>query len=145
MIVAGMWLVSAAGLITGCGDDPEGRARESGKEIWFEETVHDYGEIPRDGDGTCTFTFKNLGDEPIVINRVRSSCGCTVPSWPREPVEPGETGKISVRYNTALAGTFMKSIYVYSTASNSPIKLQIKGKVVPPEKIMSGIPAEKTY
>jgi len=124
-------VILAAGLVTACTDDPEGRAKQNGKEIWFEEILHDFGEIPRDGDGTCTFTFKNLGDEPFVINRVRSSCGCTVPSWPRQPVEPGDNGKISVSYNTALTGTFLKSVYVYSTASNSPVKLQIKGKVVP--------------
>jgi len=118
-------------MISSCGEDPERQAKESGKEIWFEETVHDYGQIPENGEGTYAFAFKNLGDQAIVINRVRSSCGCTVPSWPREPVEPGESGEISVRYNTALTGTFLKSVIVYSTASNSPVKLQIKGKVVP--------------
>lgn len=102
-------------------------------EIWFQETVHDYGNIAEDSDGTWSFTFKNLGKEPIVINRVRSTCGCTVPSWPREPVEPGVSGKITVRYNTAQTGTFLKSVQVYSTALNSPVKLQIKGKVVPAE------------
>jgi len=66
-----------------------------------------------------------------VINRVRSTCGCTIPEWPREPIEPGASGKITVKYNTATAGTFLKSVMVYSTASNSPEKLQIKGKVVP--------------
>jgi len=118
-------------MISSCGEDPERQAKESGKEIWFEEILHDYGEIPEGSDGTCAFTFKNLGDASIVINRVRSSCGCTVPSWPREPVEPGESAEITVRYNTALTGTFLKSVLVYSTASNSPVKLQIKGKVVP--------------
>jgi len=126
-----MFLTGILILLTGCGETSEKRAKQGGKEIWFEETVHDYGQIPKNGDGTYAFTFKNLGDAPIVINRVRSSCGCTVPSWPREPVEPGETGEISVRYNTAQTGTFMKSVIVYSTASNSPVKLQIRGKVVP--------------
>jgi hypothetical protein len=114
---------------SGCKDTPEAKAKEHGQEIWFEEYSHDYGTIPKDSDGTWTFKFKNLGQEAIVINRVRSTCGCTVPEWPREPVEPGDTGTITVRYNTASTGTFLKSVVVYSTAANSPVKLQIKGKV----------------
>ena len=91
--------------------------------------LHDYGEIMKDSDGTWSFTFKNLGKESIVINRVRSTCGCTVPDWPREPIEPGASGEITVKYNTSTTGTFLKSVFVYSTAANSPVKLQIKGKV----------------
>jgi hypothetical protein len=118
-------------LSPGCQDTPEERARAKGEELWFEELMHDFGEIPEDGDGTCSFVFKNLGEDAILINRVRSTCGCTVPSWPHEPVEPGAGGEIEVRYNTSQTGTFLKSVYVYSTAANTPVKLQVKGKVVP--------------
>lgn len=117
--------------ISGCTETPEKKAKGKGEDIWFEEVLHDYGEIPEDGDGSWTFVFKNLGDEPIIINRVRSTCGCTVPAWPRKPIEPEATGEITVEYNTAQAGTFFKSLYVYSSAPNSPVKLQIKGKVIP--------------
>ncbi len=115
---------------TGCADSPEGKAKDHGQEIWFEEKLHDYGEIEQDSDGTWSFVFKNLGEAAFVINRVRSTCGCTVVDWPREPFEPGNTGEITVKYNTATTGTFLKSVIVYSTAANSPVKLQIKGKVV---------------
>lgn len=121
------------GMMVRCADNPEHRAHESGKEIFFEETIHNYGEIPEDSDGTWSFAFTNLGDSAIVINRVRSTCGCTVPAWPREPIEPGVSGEITVKYNTAQTGTFMKSVYVYSSAANSPVKLQIKGKVLSAE------------
>jgi hypothetical protein len=112
-----------------CSNGSEDQARKKGEEIWFEEHLHDYGDLLQDSDGTWSFSFKNLSGEAIVINRVRSTCGCTVPDWPREPIEPGQSGSITVKYNTALTGTFLKSIYVYSTAANSPVKLQIKGKV----------------
>jgi hypothetical protein len=115
---------------TGCADSPEGKAKEHGQDIWFEEKLHDYGEIEQDSDGTWSFAFKNLGEAPFVINRVRSTCGCTVVDWPKEPFEPGSAGKITVKYNTATTGTFLKSVIVYTTAANSPVKLQIKGKVV---------------
>jgi hypothetical protein len=116
---------------TACDRSPEEKAKVSGQEIWFEELMHDYGQIEEDSDGSWSFAFKNLGEKAIVINRVRSTCGCTVPDWPREPIEPGASGEITVKYNTATTGTFLKSVVVYSSAANSPVKLQIKGKVVP--------------
>lgn len=118
----------------GCKDSTEEQARKKGVEIYFREYVHDYGEIDQDSDGTWTFSFSNIGEKAFVINRVRSTCGCTVPDWPREPVEPGSEGSITVKYNTATPGTFMKSLFVYSSAVNSPVKLQIKGKVIPKEE-----------
>jgi hypothetical protein len=121
----------------GCSNGTEDKAKLKGQEIWFEEYLHDYGEILEDGDGTWSFTFKNVGKEAIVINRVRSTCGCTIPEWPREPIEPGNSGKIEVIYNTATTGTFLKSIFVYSTAANSPVKLQVKGRVVAGEEQIS--------
>jgi len=122
-------IIVVAIVITGCANTTEDKAKVHGQEIWFEETLHDYGEIEEDSDGTWSFAFKNLGEEAIVINRVRSTCGCTVPDWPREPIEAGATGEITVKYNTATTGTFLKSVIVYSSAANSPVKLQIKGKV----------------
>ena len=125
ILMTGLW---------GCTTSPEKKAADKGEDLWFEEVVHDYGTIPQDGDGSWTFVFKNLGKESIVISRVRSTCGCTVPAWPREPIEPEASGEITVKYNTAQAGTFFKSLYVYSSAPNSPVKLQIKGKVTPNEE-----------
>ena len=118
-----------------CSNSPEEKARDRGQEIWFDEYMHDYGVIEKDGDGTWSFVFKNIGEKPFVINRVRSTCGCTVPEWPKEPIEPGASGEITVIYDTKKTGTFLKSVIVYSSAANSPVKLQIKGKVVAPENM----------
>ena len=118
-------------ILTSCAERGEEQARKHGEEIWFTEILHDYGDIAEKSNGSYTFLFRNISDKPLIINRVRSNCGCTVPSWPREPIEPGDNGEITVRYNTELTGSFNKSIYVYSSASNSPVKLQIKGKVIP--------------
>jgi len=99
--------------------------------ISFEETTHNYGSIEYKGDGSCEFTFENTGKEPLLLTKVRSSCGCTVPeTWPKDPIKPGETGSIKVKYNTRIKGNFTKSIRVYSNANNSPTRLIIKGKVV---------------
>ena len=125
-----LWIL-VLGILVGCSSEPKEHAKKNGRELWFEEQLHDYGEILEDSDGNWSFTFKNVGDSAVVINQVRSTCGCTIPAWPREPIEPGVSGEITVRYNTAQTGTFLKSVLVYSSAANSPVKLQIKGKVIP--------------
>lgn len=97
--------------------------------ISFDSTEHDYGTLPYGGDGTWEFEFRNTGTEPLLLTNVRSSCGCTVPEWPREPIEQGRKGTIRVSYNTRLSGTFSKSISVFSNASATPVILKIRGKV----------------
>ncbi len=103
----------------------------NGAEISFPKTTHDYGTIILNGDGTYNFEFTNTGNEPLILTKPRSSCGCTVPAWPKEPILPGETNKIKVTYNTHKAGSFNKTVTVYSNAKNkSTVLLRIKGKVV---------------
>lgn len=99
----------------------------------FENTTHNFGTIVQDSEAICTFRFTNVGKEALVIENVRSSCGCTVPSWPKEPVKKKKTGEIVVKYDTRIPKTFTKSITVYSNAKNSPVRLTITG-VVEPEK-----------
>jgi len=98
-------------------------------EMAFASLSHDYGSVVYAADGTYDFKFTNNAEKPIVITNVKSSCGCTIPSWPKEPIQPGKTGTITVKYNTKLAGSFNKTVQVFSTAENSPVKLSIRGKV----------------
>lgn len=103
-----------------------------GAKIKFEKLVHDYGTIEQYADGTCTFKFTNIGDKPLVISNARGSCGCTVPSWPKEPIAPGASSVISVHYDTKRLGRFGKSVTLQSNATNYPTKtLRIKGEVKP--------------
>ena len=107
------------------------KAKKNGPEIAFKTTLHEYGEIALNGDGTYEFKFTNTGNEPLILSKPRSSCGCTVPAWPKEPILPGETNKIKVTYNTHKAGSFNKTVTVYSNAKNKgAVVLRIKGKVV---------------
>jgi hypothetical protein len=99
--------------------------------IVFDKTVHDYGTIEKASDGTSIFTFTNKGQKPLVLSNVRASCGCTVPEWPKQPVAPGESGEIKVKYNTNIAGNFNKSITVSSNAVNSTVTLRVRGNVTP--------------
>ena len=77
---------------------------QSGPEIEFEKTVHDYGDVPYNGNGECEFRFTNTGDAPLLIQKPKSSCGCTIPSWPQEPILPGESDIIKVTYRTNRPG-----------------------------------------
>lgn len=103
-------------------------------EIYFEETTYNYGTIEQNSDGTCEFEFKNTGKEPLLLTNVRASCGCTTPTWPKNPIKKNRKGTIVVKYNTRIKGPFSKTIRVYSNAKTSPVTLTIKGKVVVPEQ-----------
>lgn len=99
-------------------------------EIYFEKTSHNYGTIEYNSDGTCEFTFKNTGKEPLLLTNVKASCGCTTPTWPKDPIENGKTGTIVVKYNTKITGAFTKTIRVSSNAKTSLVTLKITGTVV---------------
>ncbi len=96
----------------------------------FESEVIDYGTIQQNADGKREFTFTNVGKSPIIISRAKGSCGCTVPTWPKKPIMPGETAKIGVKYATSRVGAFSKSITLYSNASEKTKVIRVKGKVV---------------
>lgn len=98
--------------------------------IIFDKLVHDYGTMVQGADGTSEFVFTNKGQKPLILSNVRASCGCTVPSWPQEPILPGKTGTIKVGYNTSIIGGFSKIVTVVSNAANSQVILTIKGNVV---------------
>jgi Protein of unknown function (DUF1573) len=102
-------------------------------QIKFEKTTHDFGNIPQGTPVTTTFTFKNAGKAPLVLSNVQASCGCTTPSYTKEPIAPGKTGTITATYNAAGAGQFNKSITVTSNAGE-PVVLMLQGTVVAKEQ-----------
>jgi hypothetical protein len=109
-------------------------AQETKAKIEFKTDVIDYGTIEKGADGKRTFEFTNTGDAPLVITNAKSTCGCTVPSWPKEAILPGESGTIVVKYNTSRLNKIAKTITVYSNAETPTVALRIKGMVVDPSK-----------
>ena len=102
-----------------------------GPEIEFEKVIHDYGNVPYNGNGECEFRFTNTGTEPLIVQKPKSSCGCTIPSWPNEPILPGESDVIKVTYKTNRVGAINKTVTVTSNAvKNSTVVLRIKGTVL---------------
>lgn len=104
-------------------------ANPNAAEITFESEVHDYGKIKQGADGTYEFKFKNTGKEPLIISNAKGSCGCTVPSWPKEPIKPGGSSVIKVTYDTKRVGPISKTVTITSNAKTASKVLQIKGTV----------------
>lgn len=138
-LLSGMLLIAVLAIAAGCMDSSSGKGDGSSvteePHIEFETTEYDFGKIPYLGEAKYEFEFKNTGNQPLVLRNVKSTCGCTVPEWPKEPLNPGETAKITVKYNTRITGNFSKGITVYSNAENPTIQLRIKGEV---EKAAAG-------
>jgi hypothetical protein len=120
---------------SGCSGTSNRIKTVEGASVAFMETEHDYGTMKMGDDGTYEFEFTNNGTEPLLFNNVISSCGCTVPEWPQEPIKPGEKGNIKVIYNTQITGSFAKSISVYTNAAEEPVLLTIRGKVEEAESL----------
>jgi hypothetical protein len=98
----------------------------------FAEEIHYFKDVPEGPQAEYDFMFKNTGKKPINITEAHGSCGCTVPSWPHEPIKPGETSKIHVTYNTDhRPGMIDKAITITSDAVQQPMMLYIKGNVIP--------------
>ena len=104
-------------------------AQDTTAKIEFKSETVDYGEIAKGADGIRVFEFTNTGNAPLIISKVSSSCGCTIPKKPEDPILPGKTGEIQVKYDTNRVGPIRKAITVISNADTPTKVLKIKGEV----------------
>lgn len=95
----------------------------------FQRTTINYGSIEKGSDGTRTFKVTNTGNEPLIIKNATGSCSCTVPEWPKEPIMPGKSADIKVRYNTERVGPISRQVTI-DWNGGDPIILRITGEVV---------------
>ena len=111
------------------------------------DTTLDYGTIMQNSEPLRVVKFTNTGTEPLVIKNARGSCGCTVPEWPKEPILPGESSQIEIRYATNRLNKFSKTVTI-TTNEEKPHTIKVIGNVLPleeepsvPEGNQSVIPA----
>jgi len=105
----------------------------SGPVMHFESKVVDYGTIEQHGEPLRKLSFTNTGDAPLIIQNARGSCGCTVPTWPKKPIMPGETGELEIRYATNRIGKFSKTVTLTTNEEGvEPHVLKVQGKVLKP-------------
>ena len=106
---------------------------EKTAEIQFENVNHNFGTFSEQEPVVkCTFKFTNTGTAPLIIHQAIASCGCTVPTFTKTPVRPGESGTIEVTYNGKgkATGQFKKVITVRSNAKeNGVVRLYIEGNM----------------
>ncbi|MCB2222177.1 MAG: DUF1573 domain-containing protein [Bacteroidetes bacterium] len=101
--------------------------------IAFDKTEHDFGKLIQGEKVTYNFKFKNSGQSDLLISQVHSSCGCTVPDFPREPIKPGDTGLIKVTFDSAgRSGIQNKSVTIVSNCQPNKTVVRIKAKVINP-------------
>lgn len=140
-IIFTLALAASTGLVSFAQDAPKATnppapaaapANPNAPEISFEVTTHDFGTIQKGDDCTYEFKFKNTGKEPLILANCQASCGCTTPACPKEPIGPGSSGSIKVKYDSNRVGVFNKTVTITSNAKNTPITLIIKGKVEGP-------------
>lgn len=105
--------------------------------ITFKNEVHDFGGIAQKKEVSTIFIFSNTGEEPLFIQNVKSTCGCTVSEYPKEMIRPNDKGEIKVVYDAKLPGRINKTITIYFNGKDSPKTLTIKGEVPYPKEMDS--------
>lgn len=115
---------------------------EGGPIMELETMEVDYGVIQQNSEPYRVFKFTNTGDEPLQITNAKGSCGCTVPEYPKEPIFPGESSEIKVRYDTKRIGKFAKRVTLTTNEAISSKTLTIKGEVLKPAPEPAGLPEE---
>lgn len=99
----------------------------------FESTIVDYGTIENGSEPLRVVKFTNTGTEPLVIKNARGSCGCTVPTWEKTPIAPGQSSTIEIRYDTKRTGPINKSVTITTNEGPDNHVLQVVGSVMPPK------------
>ena len=101
----------------------------SAQEFKFEKEVINYGKIKKGDEGKRIFEFTNVGNAPLIIKEIKTSCDCAVPKKPEKPIMPGENATLTVAYDTTKTGGFSKEIIIFSNAKEPIKRIKIKGYI----------------
>ena len=113
----------------------------NGPKLSLETTTVDYGVMEKNAEPLRTVKLTNAGNEPLIIKSARGNCGCTVPKWPKEPILPGETKELEIRYATNRVGKFSKKVTLTTNEGETITHvITVKGEVLQPET-EEGVPA----
>ncbi|MCB9283817.1 MAG: DUF1573 domain-containing protein [Lewinellaceae bacterium] len=138
MVMASVWVAAQVNTAAPAAPAP---ADENGPVMTLETTEVDYGKIEQGSDPYRVFKFTNTGKAPLVIENAKGSCGCTVPSYSKEPIAPGEASEIKVRYDTNRIGKFTKTVTLTTNEAVQTRTLRISGEVYAKPTEPEGVPA----
>jgi hypothetical protein len=110
---------------------PEAVIEKTNAKMTFESLTVDYGTIENGGEPLRIVKFTNTGTDPLVIKNARGSCGCTVPTWPKDPIAPGQSSTMEIRYDTNRTGKINKSVTISTNEGPDSHVLQVIGEVLP--------------
>lgn len=110
-------------------------------EITFEKLTHDFGTLPKGGNTTTRFYFRNTGKSPLIISKCGVSCGCITPKCPTDVILPGQRNFVDVHYDSLRVGPFAKTVTVQSNAKTKDVTLKITGTIV--EEANKSVPVEE--
>ena len=119
-----------------------GAENVDGPVMTFESMIVDYGTIERHSEPLRIAKFTNTGNQPLVISNARGSCGCTVPNWPKEPIMPGQSSQVEIRYDTKRLGKINKTVTISTNEGGQPHVLRVQG-LIQEVKLEDGVPAAK--
>lgn len=144
-VLAMIALVSAVGFSQDISATPTAvEAATNGPAMTFESETIDYGVIEQGSDPYRYFKFTNTGNEPLIITHAKGSCGCTVPSHPKDPIAPGESAEVKVRYDTNRIGKFTKRVTLTTNIGEEKQMLTIKGEVTKKPEEPEGLPQNES-
>ncbi len=112
-------------------------ANRNGASIGFVKAEHDFGSLIFKKKVECHFEYSNPGEKVLMVNDVKTTCGCTAARWTRTPAKPGKSGMINIGYDTEFPGIFHKEIHVHYNGPGSPVVLKIKGEVQYPDDLQA--------
>jgi len=112
----------------------ETESKTGGPVMSLESNTVDFGTIKQHGEPLRTVSFTNTGTEPLVIKNARGSCGCTVPTWTKEPILPGESSEIEIRYATNRLGKINKTVKITTNEGGDAHVIKVVGNVLKPEE-----------
>ena len=126
-------------LLTSCGNDPFGKVEKSDDipktTIQFDKTSHDFGNINNGEKQQTTFKYTNTGDNPLIITDIKTTCGCTVPSWEKSPLEPGKSAEFTVSFDGKGANKITKSVTVTSNTKKGQDVVRISAFIINPNSV----------
>ncbi len=125
-IFLGIWILSFSY------DESLTEAQNEGAKITFENTTHNFGDVSQGDKVTHTFKFKNSGNQPLIISNVLATCGCTATKWTKEPVKPGESGQITVEFDSSgRSGKQNKVVTIISNTANPQTRINVVVNILP--------------
>lgn len=143
-LILGLGVIAMAQNTVPVTKDAAATPAADGPVLYMDTYTVDFGEIEQGSDPFRKVLLKNVGKAPLIIKNATGSCGCTVPTWPQNPIMPGASDTLTVRYDTQRPGAISKVVSLYTNQNEAPVTVKVQGKVNPKAVEPAGLPEKKS-